>query len=132
MIYLHLDLKEGTIIFSTTQIINYLLNKPHKGDKVFTDTIDQILSYMCWRDTKGAILIFNRNKNLSNIIKKIPDLSQKHPNYKKEINIQQETWFRYIFTQPNDNNREILLTIMVFDIPVEKKVIEINVKFYNN
>ncbi|BAO05004.1 uncharacterized protein CBO05P1_285 [Clostridium botulinum B str. Osaka05] len=91
-----------------------------KGDKVFTDTIDQILSYMCWRDTKGAILIFNRNKNLSNIIKKIPDLAQKHPSYKKEINIQQETCFRYIFTQPNDNNREILLTIMVFDIPVEK------------
>ncbi|WP_125154528.1 hypothetical protein [Clostridium rectalis] len=91
-----------------------------KGDKVFTDTIDQILSYMCWRDTKGAILIFNRNKNLSNIIKKIPDLAQKHPSYKKEINIQQETCFRYIFTQPNDNNREILLTIMVFDIPVKK------------
>ncbi|GAA0082873.1 hypothetical protein [Clostridium sp. CTA-6] len=91
-----------------------------KGDKVFTDTIDQILSYMCWRDTKGAILIFNRNKNLSNIIKKIPDLAQKHPSYKKEINIQQETCFRYIFNQPNDNNREILLTIMVFDIPVKK------------
>lgn len=92
-----------------------------KGDKVFTDTINQILSYMCWRDTKGAILIFNRNKNLSNILNKIPELVLEHPNFKKEVNIQSETQFRYIFTQPNDNNREILMTIMVFDIPVETK-----------
>lgn len=90
-----------------------------KGDKVFIDTINQILSYMCWRDTKGAILIFNRNKNLSNILNKIPELVQTHPNFKKAVNIQQETQFRYIFTQPNDNNREIILTIMVFDIPTK-------------
>lgn len=90
-----------------------------KGDKVFTDTINQILSYMCWRDTKGAILVFNRNKNLTNILNKIPELVQIHPNFKKEVKIQGETQFRYIFTQPNDNNREILLTVMVFDIPVK-------------
>ncbi|NMM61158.1 hypothetical protein HBE96_00255 [Clostridium sp. P21] len=90
-----------------------------KGEKILTDTINQILSYMCWRDTKGAILIFNRNKNLSNILKKIPELVQAHPNFKKRVNIHQETQFRYIFKQPNDANREILLTILVFDIPVE-------------
>lgn len=90
-----------------------------KGDKVFIDTINQILSYMCWRDTKGAILIFNKNKDLSSVLNKIPELVQMHSNFKKEIKIQSETQFRYIFTQPNDNNREILLTIMVFDIPVD-------------
>lgn len=91
-----------------------------KGDRIFTDTISQILSYMCWRDTKGVILIFNRNKNLSNILSKIPALVKEHPNFKREIQIQKETQFRYVFTQPNDNNREILLTVMVFDIPVKE------------
>ncbi|MEA4826685.1 MAG: hypothetical protein VB130_08650 [Clostridium sp.] len=91
-----------------------------RGDKVFNETINQILSYMCWRDTKGAILIFNKNKNFSIILDKIPELVKLHPNYKKEITLNNETHFRYIFRQPNDENREILLTIMAFDIPSGK------------
>ena len=33
-----------------------------RGDKGYTDTIDQLLGYLSWRDTKAAIIIFNRNK----------------------------------------------------------------------
>ena len=36
-----------------------------KGAEVFKETIDQLLRYTAWRDTKTAIIIFNRNKNLS-------------------------------------------------------------------
>ena len=31
-----------------------------RGDKSFTDTIDQLLGYIAWRDTKAAIILFNR------------------------------------------------------------------------
>lgn len=88
-----------------------------RGDQVFLDTIDQLLGYLCWRDTKAAILIFNRNKDFSSVLSKIEELSIKHKNFKKFICKQNETQFRYIYTQPNDINREVTLTIMAFDIP---------------
>lgn len=36
-----------------------------KGEKAFLETISQLLGYASWRDTKTAILIFNRNKQFS-------------------------------------------------------------------
>ena len=33
------------------------------GQKMLTETIDQLLGYLTWRDSKAAILIFNRNKD---------------------------------------------------------------------
>jgi hypothetical protein len=32
------------------------------GPKGFTETIDQLLGYLSWRDTKAAIVMFNRKK----------------------------------------------------------------------
>jgi hypothetical protein len=40
-----------------------------KGEKVFLETINQLLGYTCWRDTKTAILVFNRNKKFSEVVK---------------------------------------------------------------
>jgi hypothetical protein len=87
------------------------------GKKKLIETIDQLLGYISWRDTKTAILVFNRNKNLSEILQVIPGIIESHPNYKRTISIEGETRFRYIFHQHSDNNREIILTVMVFDIP---------------
>ncbi len=88
-----------------------------KGEGVFTETIDQILGYLSWRDTKTAIFLFNRNKDLSNVLSQIPEIVKKHPNFKKEINYDSETGFRFILGHNNDSNREICLTILVFDVP---------------
>ncbi len=88
-----------------------------KGEQVFLDTISQLLGYTTWRDTKTAILVFNKNKNLSQVLAQITSTAQKHKNYKKEQNISGETKFRFVFTLPQDSNREVIITILVFDIP---------------
>jgi hypothetical protein len=31
------------------------------GEKAFLETIDQVISYLSWRDTKAAVVIFNKN-----------------------------------------------------------------------
>jgi hypothetical protein len=31
-----------------------------KGEKVFIGTIDQLLSYLSWRDTKAAVIVFRK------------------------------------------------------------------------
>ena len=91
-----------------------------RGEKAFLETIDQLFRYVTWRDTKLAILIFNRDGNLKTILEKIPQLVERHQLYKRTIKIDGETKFRYVFRLPNDPNREVILTIMVFDIPKEK------------
>lgn len=89
------------------------------GEKQFSETIEQLLSYLSWRDTKTAILIFNRNKDFSGVLKKIEESTPKHKNYKRMLSKVDESTFRYLFHQPNDRNRELILTVLAFDIPKE-------------
>lgn len=89
------------------------------GPKQLTSTINQLLSYTSWRDTKTALLIFSRRKNFSKVLSSIPNTIKQHPNFKR-INknpVQNETEFRYIFAHSDDKNRELFLTVLVFDVP---------------
>jgi len=89
------------------------------GEKLLLDTIDQLLRYLPWRDTKTAILLFNRNKNLSSVLKQIPDIVTKHPNCIRHVtSYKRETGFRFIMRQRDDPDREMLLTVLVFDVPI--------------
>jgi hypothetical protein len=88
-----------------------------KGEKVFLGTVDQLLSYLSWRDTKAAVLVFNRNADFSAVLSKIVEITPKHANFKRELGKSDESTFRYVFGQPKDANREITLTVMAFDIP---------------
>jgi len=88
-----------------------------KKPKGLADTIDQLLGYTSWRDTKTAILLFNRDRHFNTVLAKIPEVAEFHPCFKRKITIEAETIFRYVFHQPDDSNRELLLTILAFDIP---------------
>jgi hypothetical protein len=50
-----------------------------KGERALLDTLDQLLSYLSWRDTKAAVLVFNRNADFSAVLAKIRDSVPKHP-----------------------------------------------------
>lgn len=88
------------------------------GAQSLSEKIDQLLGYVSWRDTKTAILIFNRNKDFSNVLAQVPELINKHPNCKKQVlDYKNETGSRYILHHSQDKNREIILTVLAFDIP---------------
>lgn len=87
------------------------------GPKKLTDTIDQLLSYSSWRDTKTAVVIFNRNRDFSKVLTAIPQVVQEHPQFKRTLPGASETIFRYLFAHRDDRNRELFLTVMAFDVP---------------
>jgi hypothetical protein len=87
------------------------------GAKTLTDTIDQLLGYATWRDTKTAILLFNRNKNFTSVIKQVPDIVKKHPNFVRQHQYPNETGFRCTLRQNADPQRHLTLTILAFDVP---------------
>ena len=88
-----------------------------KGPKGLKSVIDQLLGYLSWRDTKVAILLFNRNKDLSRVLSQIPDAIKKHPNFKRFLEYNEETELRFILHSATDKNRELIVTLMVFDVP---------------
>jgi len=87
------------------------------GPKQLTDTIDQLLGYTCWRDTKTAIILFNRNKNFSKVLEAIPGAVTAHPNYLRTVGKSAETGFRFVFSHRDDTNRELTLSVLAFDVP---------------
>lgn len=87
------------------------------GPKKLIETLDQVLGYSCWRDTKVAVIIFNQNKDFTNVLKAIRDTVRIHPNCKRELGAHSETSFKYVFAHRDDRNRELTLTVLAFDIP---------------
>jgi len=88
-----------------------------RGKKSLSDAIDQLLGYATWRDTKTAILVFNRNKELSDVLSQIPDILKLHPKFKREMQYLSSTGFRCTLAHKDDPNREIILTVLVFEVP---------------
>lgn len=87
-----------------------------KGAEALLKALDQLLGYTSWRDTKTAVLIFNRGRNLSTVLQKVSDTVPQHPCHKRELGKRGETHFRYVFHQPDDTNREVFLSVLVFDV----------------
>ena len=46
---------------------------PHSRAQDVVAAIDQVLSYLSWRDTKVALIVFNRRKDISGVLAAIPD-----------------------------------------------------------
>lgn len=87
------------------------------GPKVMTRTIDQLLGYTSWRDTKTAILLFNRGRGLSTVLEKIVPTVAAHPNFVRQVPYGDETSFRFVLSHRDDPERHLTLTVMVFDLP---------------
>ena len=87
------------------------------GPKHLSDTVDQILRYSSWRDTKTAILIFNRGRALTHLLGRISETVTAHPNFVREIAYGSETEFRFVLHHNQDDARELTLTILVFEVP---------------
>lgn len=88
-----------------------------RGQKAFLEAIDQLLGYTTWRDTKNAVIVFNRNKDFSGVLASIEQAVPTHRNYKRLIRKISETEFRYIFGHRDDVNREMILTVLAFEVP---------------
>jgi hypothetical protein len=91
------------------------------GYEALKETADQLLGYTTWRDTKTALIIFSRNVNFTNVIKEAQRAMKDHQHYKSGPKREAETRFRYVFTHPNDKQRDIIVTLMLFDMPKPKK-----------
>ncbi|MFD4627304.1 hypothetical protein [Streptomyces sp. NPDC058475] len=87
-----------------------------KGPKTITDTLDQLLGYLVWRDTKAALLLFIRRGNPTEIIAKSLEKIRSHSSFKREGTHSDEFGERYnfVFHANGDESREIKLAFLPF------------------
>jgi len=89
-----------------------------KGIKAFYDTIDQILSYLTWRDSKTAILCFVKNKELNPILEQIESETSNHNCFVKYNGKKSNSWFDFEFHLKDDPSRGIKLAVLCFHFPL--------------
>ncbi|MFG3064651.1 hypothetical protein ACGFYM_39805 [Streptomyces sp. NPDC048231] len=90
--------------------------KSWKGPKTISDTLDQLLGYLVWRDNKAARLLFIRRGNPTEIIAKSLEKIRSHPSFKREGTHSDEFGERYnfVFHANGDESREIKLAFLPF------------------
>jgi hypothetical protein len=89
-----------------------------RGHEYLTQKIDQLLGYATWRDSKLAILVFNRTKNFSAVLSKIKETVHKHPNFKTDVSTYvSDRGSRFIIRHRDDPERELILTVVAFEVP---------------
>lgn len=88
-----------------------------KGPKAFGEAIDQLLGYATWRDSKTAILVFNRGTDTSTVLAGIASIVKAHANFKRAVDWPHESGFRYVLHNKGDTNREMILSVLVFHVP---------------
>jgi hypothetical protein len=80
-------------------------------------TIDQILSYLTWRDSKTAIVYFVKRKDMSAVLKEIAEQTAKHHNFNEACQGSDPSWQRFEFHLPGDPGSKIEMAILAFHIP---------------
>ena len=85
------------------------------GPVEFHKAISQLFEkYLTWRDSKVALIFFVTNKDFTNVLKSIKEESMKNKYFVKYNGERGESSFSYIFSLPQDVNKQIYLEILAF------------------
>jgi hypothetical protein len=91
------------------------------GQKGLVEAIDQLFGYVTWRDTKTAIILFHKGKDLTAMLSKAEQTIKAHANFKSSYTLgnkelQSATIMAYKFSHPKDKEREILLSVLSYQV----------------
>lgn len=87
------------------------------GKKKHMETIDQILSYLTWRDSKAAIIYFVQTKEMQAPLRAIAEETAEHPCNVAAKGKQDDSWFSFEFHLLGDDQNRLKLNILCFHFP---------------
>jgi hypothetical protein len=88
------------------------------GPATMDEALEQIFKYLVWRDTKAAILLFIRNKDVTAVIKKAVEKVEAHSNYKRRGPARSDERIDFLVHATGDPAREINLALLPFALRV--------------
>lgn len=87
------------------------------GIKGFHATLDQLLGYLTWRDSKAAIICFVRNKRLDPIFQLVKSGATQHPCFLKAGESRGQDWHEFRFHLKDDDTRGVNVAVLGFHFP---------------
>jgi hypothetical protein len=87
-----------------------------RSDGYFLEGIDQLLSYLTWRDTKTSYIIFSKNRDVTKVIGRSKELMESHPNFIRTEKVISDSCVKYRFKQKSEASTECFMTLHVFDL----------------
>lgn len=90
------------------------------GQKAFGEAVEQLLGYLTWRDSKCALLIFNRTKDSNAIRQKMHEVMGALPEHIKTETHEPNGESRYILVKESEPGKDIIVTTQLYDIPAKK------------
>lgn len=90
------------------------------GPKSLTDAVNQLMSYLTWRDAKALLVVFNRSTQMTTVLKAIEQGLPEHALYLRGFRLSGESEFECILHREDDPDREVRLTVMVMDVPSDR------------
>ena len=87
-----------------------------KGPKTVTDALTQLLTYLVWRDTKAALLIFVKSGSIAAITHKAIAAISAHPNFKRHGAHAGDDRHDFVLRANSDADREIKLALLIFPL----------------
>jgi hypothetical protein len=88
-----------------------------RGPKAFDEAIDQLLGYLTWRDSKCALLVFNKTKDSTAVRQKMHEVMSARSQHRKTVLHLPDGDSRYVFVKDSDPGKEISITTQLYDIP---------------
>lgn len=83
----------------------------------FYRTVDQLLGYLTWRDSKAAVLLFVKNKELQPVLDQIAAKTKEHGCFVKDWGRKADGWYEYEFHLKEDASRSAHLAVLCFHFP---------------
>ena len=89
------------------------------GPKACGDAIDQLLSYLPWRDEKAALILFIDRKDATAVIDRADEAVREHRSFKRIGSSSEEPAGRrnFVLGHPDDVDREIRLALLFAVLP---------------
>lgn len=89
------------------------------GQKQFLEAISQLFDrYLTWRDSKVAVMMFVKNKEMSNIVQTVKETASKHNYFVEELDTTtKDSSFSYKFHLKDDKEKAVFLEVMLFHFP---------------
>ncbi|MGH3951443.1 MAG: hypothetical protein ACRDSE_20375, partial [Pseudonocardiaceae bacterium] len=84
------------------------------GPSSMDEALEQLFNYLVWRDTKAAILLFIRNKDVTAVINKAVKKIEDHPNFKRRAPQRDDDRPEFTMQAQDDPAREIHLALVPF------------------
>jgi hypothetical protein len=91
--------------------------KVWRGAKEATKAVDQLLSYLTWRDCKAALILFNRDTaGFAALQAKLPEVLAGHAKCIRTIEAGQVGEWRFVFRSADDDERHVTIHVFLFNL----------------